>query len=42
MGPGLPYTPFTRREWCFTLLLALVCFGLPLGLILGFQAGVWP
>ena len=30
----LPFEPFTLREWAVTILLALLCFGLPVGLVL--------
>lgn len=33
----LPFEPFTRWEWVVTITLALLCFGLPVGLVLRYE-----
>jgi hypothetical protein len=33
----LPFDPFTPLEWLLTALLVVVCFGLPIGMIVHYQ-----
>jgi hypothetical protein len=33
----LPFEPFSRKEWAVTLLLALLCFGLPVAMVVRYE-----
>jgi hypothetical protein len=33
----IPFEPFTRREWAVTIVLALLCIGIPVGAFIQFH-----